>query len=235
MVAMASPTPDDLPAGWTVVLPVKGGPEAKSRLDHPGRAALARAVALDAVAAVVSCPRVARVLVVTADPVVAAEHGALGADVVVEPREGLAAALEAGLAAARQRDPLAPCALLLADLPSLRPDELAAALDACAGLLSDGAAQVVVPDADGTGTVLLAAARPEALRPRFGARSALAHARTSTVLTAVGAGVRRDVDTVAHLHEAVGHGVGPRTAEVLAGQPRSTMAPSDASLSPNRS
>lgn len=214
--------------GWTVVLPVKGGADAKTRLEHPARTALARAFALDAVTAVLACPAVAQVLVVTADDDVAAEHRALGARVVTDPGTGLLAALRAGTSAAPAHG---PCALLLADLPALRPDDLALALSRCGALLAGGADQVVVPDADGTGTVLLAAARRELLRPAFGARSAAVHAAHAHVLTAVPDGLRRDVDTDAHLRAAVALGVGERTAAVLR-QPRSTIAPSAASLSP---
>lgn len=204
------------PASWTVVLPVKGGPAAKSRLDHPARAGLARAFALDAVTAVTACSRVGAVLVVTADDDVAAEHAALGASVVADPGGGLVAALRAGAALAR---PDAPCALLLADLPALRPADLDQALAACESLLLGGAAQVTVPDADGSGTVLLAAATPTGLRPEFGDDSARVHARSAVVLADAPAGLRRDVDTGSHLSAAQALGVGPRTAAVLAATP----------------
>lgn len=217
---MSTMAPEDLtPASagtgprWTVVLPVKGGPDAKSRLRHPARARLARAFALDATAAVLACPTVAAVVVVTADDAVAADHAALGARVVADPGTGLAAALAAGTAAAA---PDAPCALLLADLPALRPAELGRTLATAAAVLAARAAQAVVPDADGTGTVMLAAARPAALRPRFGPGSAAAHARDAVVLPDAPAGLRRDVDTDAHLAAAVVLGVGPRTAAALA-------------------
>ncbi|WP_380168710.1 2-phospho-L-lactate guanylyltransferase [Jannaschia sp. R86511] len=230
--------PGPVGAVWSVVMPVKGGDRAKSRLRDPRRAALARSVALDAVAAALACPAVAQVVVVTADATTAQEHEALGATVVADPGAGLDGALLAG-AAACHRD--RPCALLLADLPSLRPTDLRRVLDDCLGRLEqpgpggDAAAMVTVPDADGHGTVLLAAARPAALRPRFGPGSAQAHARLASVLDRAPAGVRRDVDTDEHLREAVTLGVGPRTAQVLAAQPRSTMAPRAASFSPKRS
>jgi 2-phospho-L-lactate guanylyltransferase len=214
--------------GWAVVLPVKGGADAKSRLEHPARAELARAFALDAVTAVLACEAVAQVVVVTADAAVAREHTVLGAHVVTDPGTGLVDALRAGASAAPAHQ---PCALLLADLPALRPEDLGTALAACRALLNDGAAQVVVPDADGTGTVLLAAARPDRLRPAFGSGSAVAHAETAHVLTDVSDRLRRDVDTDAHLEAAVALGVGERTAAVLR-QPRSTIAPSAASFSP---
>ncbi len=225
------------PGRWTVVLPVKGGADAKSRLVHPARSDLAGAIALDTVDAVLGAGLVHRVLVVTADPRVRSAHTALGAEVVQDPGQGLAGAVAAGLAAAGP----GACALLLADLPSLRAADVDDVLDACGRAFAVGAQQVTVPDADGTGTVMLAAATPGRLRPRFGPGSAAAHARDAVVLLAAPARLRRDVDTVAHLAEAERSGVGPRTAAVLSEggaawpQPRSTMAPREASLSPKRS
>jgi 2-phospho-L-lactate guanylyltransferase len=216
MTTMTSPPPDVQPGRWTVVLPVKGGPDAKSRLAHPARDGLAGAVALDTVAAVLRCPQVARTLVVTGDPAAAAQHRALGAEVVADPGGGLARALAAGVLAASSGGAV-PCALLLADLPALRPEDLEVALVACLRALRDGADQVTVPDADGTGTVLLAAASPAALRPSFGPGSADAHGADALVLAGAPVRLRRDVDTAAHLSEAVRLGVGPRTAAVLAG------------------
>lgn len=212
MTAMTSPDLTAPPGGWTVVLPVKGGPGAKSRLGHPARSDLAGAVALDTVAAVLACSQVSRVIVVTADVQVAAAHATLGARVVHDPGGGLAGALAAGAAAA----PASRCALLLADLPSLRPEDVAVVLDACERLLGAGARQVTVPDADGTGTVLLAAGSASALRPRFGPGSAAAHAADAVVLPGAPVRLRRDVDTAEHLGDAVRLGVGPRTTAVLA-------------------
>ncbi len=65
---MHAPGPD-----WAVVVPVKGGPLAKSRLDLPreARAALADAFARDTVAAIAGGMPGAPVLVVTSDPDVA--------------------------------------------------------------------------------------------------------------------------------------------------------------------
>ncbi len=258
------PLASDDAARWSLVMPVKGGPGAKSRLVRDDREALARAIALDAVAAALACPDVVEVVVVTGDERSAREHAELGARVVADPGVGLLAALLAGAATCA---PSGPCGLLLADLPSLRPDDLSATLTVCLDLLRDdavpgpgvgpgigpvpgvgpdpgpGAARlgpahlvmVTVPDADGDGTVLLCGARPGDLEPHFGSGSAAAHAAVAHVLTDVPAGVRRDVDTDEHLRGAVALGVGPRTAQVLAGQPRSTIAPSAASFSPKRS
>jgi len=194
-------------------MPVKGGPGAKSRLEHPAREQLARAFALDAVTAALACPVVGRVIVVTADDDVAHDHAALGATTARDPGLGLAAALLAGREAAPAE---APCGLLLADLPCLRSEDLVLALAECRRLLDDGGPQVSVPDADGQGTVLLAAAHPARLRPAFGGASAQAHALTSVVLGDAPARLRRDVDTAQHLREATALGLGPRTATVLA-------------------
>src|SRR5690242_10697956 len=70
---------------WTVLLPVKVLARAKSRLavlagDRRGELALA--LASDTVAAVLACPEVARVVVVTSDPEAGPLLAALGAVVV---------------------------------------------------------------------------------------------------------------------------------------------------------
>jgi 2-phospho-L-lactate guanylyltransferase len=205
--------------GWGLVLPVKGGPRAKSRLGGlaAGGAAggLALAVALDCLDAVRGCPRVGAVVVVTGDPLVAAAVRAPGGvRVVGDPGAGLDAAAAAGLAAL---GPGRPRAVLLADLPCLRPHDLGAALDAADAQLAAGRAAAVVPDAAGTGTVLLAQG-PGPVRPtRFGPGSAAAHAADGAVrLELALPRLRRDVDTPADLEAALALGVGPATLAALA-------------------
>jgi 2-phospho-L-lactate guanylyltransferase len=104
-----------------------------------------------------------------------------------------------------------PIAVVPADLPALRPVDLAAALRAApAGTLS------YVADAAGTGTVLLAAADPEPLVPRFGPDSARAHTRAGAVpLLGDWPSLRRDVDTAADLAAATILGLGRYTATLL--------------------
>src|SRR5580698_5030853 len=73
--------------GWTVLLPVKVLAQAKSRLAvlaGDRRHELALAVASDTVSAVVACPEVARVIVVTSDPVAGPRLLSLGALVIPE-------------------------------------------------------------------------------------------------------------------------------------------------------
>jgi len=70
---------------WTVLLPVKVLARAKSRLTvlaGDRRGDLALALASDTVTAVLACPEVARVVVVTSDPVAGPRLAALGAIVV---------------------------------------------------------------------------------------------------------------------------------------------------------
>src|ERR1700728_1380942 len=72
---------------WTVLLPVKVLARAKSRLAvlaGERRRELALALASDTVTAVLACPAVARVVVVTSDPVAGPLLAALGAIVVAD-------------------------------------------------------------------------------------------------------------------------------------------------------
>ncbi|MFV2020523.1 2-phospho-L-lactate guanylyltransferase [Micromonospora sp. LOL_023] len=192
---------------WSVVLPVKRLAAAKSRLrgalDGVRHEELALALACDTVAAVLACPLVAEAVVVTADPVATAVLAGLGARTVAEADGGgLNAALVRGAATVGAGRPVAA---LTADLPALRPAELAAALR------SVDAGRCFVPDAAGTGTVLLAA-DGTALLPGFGAGSARRHAGSGARrLDGHWPSLRRDVDTVADLAAAVRLGLGRHT------------------------
>lgn len=203
-------------AGWAVVVPVKGGPRAKSRLRAPegvdhGR--LATALALDTVAAAADAVGAGSVVVVTSDPVVAAAVAAAGTTVVPDPGAGLDAAVLAGARrAAGLARPAPRVAALLGDVPSATAGDVAAALTAATPY--DAA---VVPDADGVGTVLLTARHGEALRPRFGGASARAHEDGGAVRLDLDLPrLRRDVDDETSLREALCLGVGAHTAALLA-------------------
>lgn len=184
---------------WTVVIPVKPPEIGKSRLDVAGtdRAALARAIAQDTIAA---AAEVARVIVVTADPSVDLP----GVEVVVEsaPR-GIAAAVTDGLAVA----PGERRAVLLGDLPALRPDDLAEAL-----ALAEDTRLGAVPDQERSGTTLVTA-REGDLPAAFGEGSWARHRAAGFVELPVPSTstLRRDVDRPEHL---TGN-LGPRTAAVL--------------------
>ncbi|MFC0041277.1 2-phospho-L-lactate guanylyltransferase [Actinomadura rayongensis] len=202
---------------WSLVVPVKVLARAKTRMSAaagPHRAALALAVAADTVAAALRCPLVDDVTVVTDDPLPAAELAALGARVVPdEPDAGLNPALAHGARRAREAAPAAGVGALSADLPALRPAELATVLAAAAAV-----PEAFVPDAAAVGTTLYTARPGTVFAPAFGGASRAAHrARGVRELLLDGTdSVRRDVDTPADLRAALVLGTGPRTAAVAA-------------------
>ncbi|MFD4421608.1 2-phospho-L-lactate guanylyltransferase [Agromyces sp. NPDC058484] len=205
---------------WTLVIPVKALAAAKSRLapavTPPVRLALARAFALDTIETSNAARSVDRIVVVTGEVDLDA-HLPHGVDVLHEsPGAGLGSAVELGVAAARSDGDVA-VAVLLGDLPALHTDGLESALHAAARH-----PLAFVPDADGTGTTLVTAQVGESFTPAFGDRSAARHAAAGfTDLVeaepdSMTSGVRRDVDTVEALEDALLAGVGPHTAEVVA-------------------
>ena len=218
------PAPDrpstelDGAAEWVVVLPVKHARHGKRRLREElgdrsaaDRSALARAIATDALAAARACPLVRSLVVVTGDPVVAALARAAGDEVVGGDDQGLDAAVQAGLARAAQHWPRLGRAVLLADVPALRPEDLAQALRA-----ARPHPRSFVPDREGSGTVLLAARPGAEPRPSFGAGSAARHERLGAVRLDLDLPrLRRDVDTTEDLRDAAALGLGPATRAVL--------------------
>jgi len=197
-------------AAWSVVVPVKRLPLAKTRLQLPAamRAELALAMACDTVRAALEARGVAEVVVVTDDPEAAAAAAALGARVIGDrPGAGLNPALRHGIDSARQRS----VALLSSDLPATTGDEVDRVL-AAAPAGGSGA----VADAAGTGTTMLVLPRSATFVPRFGDGSFAAHLRDGAVdLTAVaGPGLRHDVDTLAGLEAVLVLGAGPETSRV---------------------
>lgn len=200
---------------WSVVVPAKRLAVAKTRLrpatadlPDPGAAhgRLVLALLADTVTAALACPAVRTVLVVTDDPAARRLVRRLGAGTVPDgPDGGLNPALAHG--AARLRGPVAA---LSSDLPALRPADLGAALAAAAG-----GGRTFVADAQGSGTTLLTA-HGVPLDPRFGPRSAAAHAATGALpLTGELPTLRRDVDTPDDLAAALRLGTGPHTTAAL--------------------
>lgn len=202
-------------ASWWVVVPVKQMEHAKTRL-HPAlpgglRRDLARAFALDTLAAVLASAAVERVVLVSSEPsVVDVWHADARVLVIPDPGRGLDAAIDAGLGAVNRR---VHRAVLLGDLPGLRADDLTQGL-----LLAAEVPRAFVPDADGRGTTLLTATVGAEPSPRFGPGSARAHASAGHVsLAGAPVRLRRDVDSPEDLEDVVRLGVGTQTAHVLAG------------------
>ncbi|WP_240136801.1 2-phospho-L-lactate guanylyltransferase [Streptomyces sp. MUM 178J] len=205
----------DPPVRWSLIVPLKPLALAKSRLSAAAdallRPRLALAFALDTVAAALASPAVADVSVVTDDPAAAAGLAALGACIVPDsPGAGLNAALAHGARTVRSLRPGAPLAALNADLPALRPGELARVLTRASAF-----PRAFLTDAAGIGTTLLTAASGSELQPAFGGPSRCRHLASGAVEIVLDGvdSVRQDVDTGADLAAAFTLGVGPRTAE----------------------
>ncbi|MEV0049169.1 2-phospho-L-lactate guanylyltransferase [Saccharopolyspora shandongensis] len=200
-------------AGLYLIVPIKPLHLAKSRLlgaaeRGAAHADLVTAVALDTVTAARRAAGVAGVVVVTSDPTLTETFAAEGVEVLPDtPAAGLNAALRHGDAQLRQHGIATRIGALQADLPALRPAELAAAIAAA------GDDRSFCPDRHGTGTTLLLAERGGPLAPLFGPGSADAHA-DSGAKTLLGQwdSLRCDVDTEADLAAAAALGLGPHTA-----------------------
>ena len=197
---------------WGVVVPVKPAAVGKSRLvvDGVDRVALARAIALDTIAAAAAADAVAQVVVVTDDallPVLAVDIPGLRF-VAEGEAEGLNAAIAEG---ARHLEGM-PRAALLGDVPALRPADLDRALAGAAAV-----ARGAVADAEGTGTTLVTAAPGVAWASHFGPGSFAEHVSRGFEPLEVPATstLRLDVDTAEQLEAAIALGVGPRTAVLL--------------------
>lgn len=204
------PTTPGRPLRWHLVIPVKDAEEAKSRLSTPAplrRPDLARAIAQDTIESACEAVGPAQVTVVTSDAVTGAVAARLGARVVPDPGQGLDAAVRAGWQhVPDETGHRLGWAALLGDLPALRPEDLRDALEVCGRHRS-----ALVPDAEGTGTVLLTSTGAPPL-PRFGPGSAGRHEADGAVrLELDRPRLRRDVDTAADLRAALAAGVGRHT------------------------
>jgi 2-phospho-L-lactate guanylyltransferase len=198
---------------WRLIIPVKGQLTAKSRLHPPAgvaRADLAHAFALDTITAAAACIPPAHLLIVTSDEPTATFARDRGGMVLADSGEGLNAALRRGIVHVQRVLGPGPTALLLGDIPTLRPQDLIDALSVCSAH-----PRAVVPDASGSGTVLLSALPPNDLHPRFGPDSARRHARDGTLLELELPALRTDVDDDHGLRDAVAIGVGRHTAATL--------------------
>lgn len=197
---------------WTVVVPVKPAKIGKSRLHapHVDHEDLARAIALDTITTAAGCDRVAEVIVMTADAQTARILRAVPrVRVVPDTASGLTGALAAGLRAVPET---ARRAVLLGDLPALRGAELSHALG-----LADAHRRAFVSDAEGTGSTLATATPGEPLDLLFGPASASAHraAGFASLELPRSSGLRRDLDTAAHLPAVLAAAPRSRTAALL--------------------
>nr|WP_284291815.1 2-phospho-L-lactate guanylyltransferase [Angustibacter aerolatus] len=192
---------------WVVVLPVKHADRGKTRLDvadPADRVRLARAVALDSLAAVRACPDVAVRLVVTGDPQVSQVARAAGDEVLDDPARGWTPRSTPAWRRPRAGGRSSTWRCCSPTCPRCARPSLSEALQVAAG--HDRA---LVADHEGSGTVLLTASAGVAAHPAFGPGSAAAHQALGAVpLTAQVPSLRQDVDTVADLRRAAEPGAG---------------------------
>jgi len=206
-------------ATHVVLLPVKPPARGKSRLSRFSglpdavRRQLAEAFALDTAEACLAASSVGAVLAITDDAQFSKELTSLGCvaipDGVGNDLNGTL--VQAAAEATRRWPDLVPVALA-GDLPALR----AADLDAALSSVPIGR-PAYVSDAEGVGTTLFTAALEE-FAPRFGEGSRAAHDEAGALPVAGDLStLRRDVDALPDLREAIALGLGPRTATVVAG------------------
>ncbi|ACG78946.1 conserved hypothetical protein [Phenylobacterium zucineum HLK1] len=204
------------------ILAVRGGLGAKSRLaavfSDAERAALVEAMLLDMLDALAGAGAgaVRRVWVVTPTERLERLAAAAGARVIREPRPaGLNAAFRCGLAAAAEEAPYADIVLLPGDLPTLRAQDVDAALL----LLRTHDLVLALASRDG-GTGLLAVRAGVPFTPQFGAQSCARHRRQararglSCALVEAGS-LALDLDRPEDAVEVARGPCGRRTAEVL--------------------
>ncbi|GAB7007832.1 2-phospho-L-lactate guanylyltransferase [Nocardioides sp. AN3] len=204
-----------------LLVPIKPLSRAKTRLrasaPSGGRSLaehmdLVLAMAVDTVVAARGAAGVAGVAAITSDRRVITAMTELGVETILEPGQlGLNDALDLGSRTVRATRPEVQIGALNADLPSLCPAELSAALRLAAGR------HAFCRDRAGTGTTLLLAGRGQDLDPRFGPWSASAHLTSgATELSGPWPSLRCDVDTESDLAVASSIGLGAQTRWRLA-------------------
>jgi 2-phospho-L-lactate guanylyltransferase len=205
-----------MPASYVVLLPVKPPSRGKSRLevDPVRRRALAAAFALDTARACLAAGPVHAVLAVTDDARFADDLRSAGCETIPDGvSDDLNESLRLAAAEARRRWPSSRPVAVCADLPSLRPGDLEAALQV-ADRLADPA---FVADDDGIGTTLYTAAY-DVFEPRFGRGSRAAHLEDGCrEIPGELSSLRRDVDDADGLATAVDLGLGAHTRLAMLG------------------
>lgn len=202
----------------SVLIAVKHLASAKTRLaplfTAEARPQVVLAMLLDTVTAALGARSVASVSIITPDATGVAPAAALGAEVLLDPTptshpDPLNNAILVGQTHLRTAG-AANIAVLQGDLPALRSDELAEAIEA-----ARAHPRGFVADRHGSGTsALFAFGVP--LQPELGVNSAVRH-RNSGVLELNGPwpGLRCDIDTPGDLDVAQQLGLGAHTAAAI--------------------
>jgi 2-phospho-L-lactate guanylyltransferase len=203
---------------WRVLVPIKYGAPAKTRLrpatrEQAHHAELVRAIQLDTLDAVLALrthPLMGGLFVVAGEQ--AGRPAALPAEIEILPDTGggLNPALAAAAAELARRFPDDGVVALVGDLPALRAADLLAALRR-----APVAGRGFVRDLDGSGTTLLAAGAGWPLAPLFGPDSAQRHLDSGARELDAAASLRCDVDSAADLRRCLQLGVGMLTSQLV--------------------
>ena len=200
---------------WRVLVPIKHGAPAKTRLrsattEQDQHAELVRAIQLDTLDAVLALrthPLLGGLFVVSGQL-----PTTLPAEIEVLPDAGggLNAALAAAAAELSRRFPGDGVVAMVADLPALRSADLLAALHQ-----APVAGRSFVRDLDGSGATLLAAGPGSPLTPLFGPQSAQRHLASGAGELKAADSLRCDVDSAADLSRCRELGVGMLTTQLI--------------------
>ena len=202
--------------GWTAVVPVEAPDLGDFCLELPEdhRRRLMRAFASDVLAALSESRLVDQIVVVGSRHEIGRDARRVGAVLLTDrpllSMEGLNDAVGMARRWAVARRPGDPLLVVPADLPCMTT----ASFDEAVSQMAEYET-AFVPDVAGTGTTLLTARTPTALRPSFGAASASRHAQDGAAPVLADRRARQDVDTVQDLREARHLGVGCHTRTVL--------------------
>ena len=193
----------------TAIVPLKPTARAKSRLgfDREIRSRLANAMAIDLVKSCQASERVTNVIVAGMAPT------ELSVTVVPDTATGLNPAIAAALASLR---PDEQAMVLLGDLPCVRSEDIDIAMTlADAQLSRDASPAAIICDAAGTGTTTLIG-QAGTLSPQFGPRSRARHRNQGYRELEYRKlfRLRRDVDSVTDLADAVRIGTGAATTAI---------------------
>ena len=203
------------PRTWVALVPIQAPPRAKSRLvGLPGREELAWAMACDTLVTLSTTPQVQAIYAMTPDG--GDIPPTLGVHVLTDAVPGnLNASLSAAATLIADREADSGLAIVLADVPCIRPVDVAAALLAAT-------TTSMISDQQGTGTTMLfvphGTSLPDHFQPRFGSHSCAAHvsagARNIAPELPKDSRIRlqRDVDTAVDLWDALRIGVGEYTS-----------------------
>jgi 2-phospho-L-lactate/phosphoenolpyruvate guanylyltransferase len=225
---------------WRVLVPIKHGAPAKTRLrpatsEQAQHAELVRAIqldTLDAVLALRTSPLLGGLFVVSglasgraSGQIPEQDSGQLseqdsgqiptalpaGIEILADAGGGLNPALAAAAAELARRFPGDGVAALVGDLPALRATDLLAVLHRAAA-----AGRGFVRDLDGSGTTLLTAGPGTPLAPLFGPDSAQRHLDSGARELDAAVSLRCDVDSAADLQRCLQLGVGRLTSRLVA-------------------